>query len=298
MKKISYIMIITAAIFWGSMGIFVNVMKGFGVTTMELVFLRAAVAAVCIGGFALIRDRSLFKIKLRDIWIFIGTGLVSYVFFTFCYFYAMELCSVSVAAVLLYTSPVFVSVLGALFLKEKFTKNKLAAIIMTFVGCALVVGIVGGDIKISAFGVLVGVGSGFWYSLYTIFGSIGLKKYNTVTVTMYTFLIGAAGSALFINVPEFAAKICTPQIFLWAAATGIVTCVIPYTLYTAGLSGIEAGTAAVLASVEPVAASVVGVALCGDEINIFKIIGMILVLGAIAVININKKLKFPKRIDK
>lgn len=292
MKKISALMVVLAAIVWGTTGIFVNTLKALGFTTMELVFLRALTAFLCIGGFAAVRDRSLLKIKIKDIWIFIGTGMVSYVFFTFCYFYAMELCSLSVAAVLLYTSPVFVMVLGVLFLGEKFSGNKLAAIIMTVVGCALVVGIVGSSIKISTFGVLVGVGAGFWYSLYTVFGSIGLKKYNTVTVTMYTFLIGALASALFIDVPGFFAKISSPDIFLWVIATGVITCVIPYSLYTAGLAGTEASVASVLATLEPVSASVAGVVFYNENMDIYKICGMALVLCAIVVINkkkVNKK---------
>ena len=291
MKKISYVLIISGAVIWGCTGIFVNTMRSFGFTTMELVFLRAVIAAVCLCGSALIFNRQLFKVRFKDIWIFIGTGLVSYLFFTFCYFTAMEMCSLSVAAVLLYTSPVFVVVMGALFLKEGFNRYKLISVFMTFVGCALVVGIVGSDIKLNPMGIIIGLGGGFWYALYTIFGRVGLMKYNTLTVTMYTFIVGSISSALFVDFGGFAAKINSPDILMWTLTTGVVTCVIPYLLYTAGLAGVEAGRAAVMSTVEPVVASIVGVVFYNEGMDFFKILGIVLVIGSIVIINKGQRIR-------
>ena len=52
-----------------------------------------------------IKDKNLFKIKLRDLWCFAGTGLLSIVFFNLCYFKEITITSLSVAAILLYTAP-------------------------------------------------------------------------------------------------------------------------------------------------------------------------------------------------
>ncbi len=91
--------------------------------------------------FLLIFDRKLFVIRLKDLWCFLGTGICSIVFFNFCYFKAITMTSLSVAAILLYTAPAIVMVLSYFLFKEKLTKRKLLALAMTFAGCVLVTGI-------------------------------------------------------------------------------------------------------------------------------------------------------------
>lgn len=68
----------------------------------------------------------------RHWYYFFGSGVCSLVFFNWCYFSAISTSSMSVAAVLLYTSPVFVTLLSALFFRERITSHKVAALALTF----------------------------------------------------------------------------------------------------------------------------------------------------------------------
>ena len=76
-------------------------------------------------------------------------------------------------------------------------------------------------------------------------------------------------------------------------ATGIVTCYLPYMLYTYGLTGIENGKASIIASIEPVVATVMGIFIYKENLTVLSALGIILVLGAIVVTNLrfnyNKK---------
>ena len=85
--------------------------------------------------------RELLRIRLRDLWCFLGTGIGSIVFFNYCYFKTISLTSMSVAAVLLYTAPAIVMVLSRILFGERFTVRKVTALVMTFVGCIFVTGI-------------------------------------------------------------------------------------------------------------------------------------------------------------
>ena len=67
----------------------------------------------------LIKEPKGFKIKPKDIPLFLALGLVSILFFTCCYFTAIRLMTMSTAAILLYTSPIWVMILAIIFLKEK-----------------------------------------------------------------------------------------------------------------------------------------------------------------------------------
>ena len=111
------ILILTAGILWGCMGLFVRPFNEMGLTTWDIVFLRAILTTVFMAVVLLIKDKRLFKIRLKDIWCFFGTGIVSIVFFNMCYFKEITVTSLSVAAILLYTAPAFVMIISAICFK-------------------------------------------------------------------------------------------------------------------------------------------------------------------------------------
>ena len=147
--------------------------------------------------FALVlylKDRKGFRISFRDFPLFFGLGFGSILFFTICYFTAITMMSLSTAAILLYTSSVWIMLMSVLFFHEKMDSRKLMALVLAFAGCVLVSGISGGGL--TPIGLLVGLGSGLGYGLYSILGTIALRKYSPYTVTAYTFIFAGVGSWL------------------------------------------------------------------------------------------------------
>ena len=293
MEKKGYlgdILIIIAGLFWGSMGIFVRHLNDLGFSSIQVACLRLTTAGILFALILLIKDRKGFKIALRDIPLFLALGLVSILFFTCCYFTAIRLMTMSTAAILLYTSPIWVMVLAIIFLKEKFTIQKLIALILAFAGCVLVSGFGG---KVTVVGILVGLGSGLGYGLYSIFGTFALKKYSPYTVTCYTFLIAGLGS-IFVSDPvdlisNISAVENKPALFGFVLLTAVVTAVIPFLLYTLGLNMTTAGKAAVLATVEPAAATLFGFFVMKETVGPVAIAGILLVFAAIIVLSLRKK---------
>jgi len=286
------ILIIIAGLFWGSMGIFVRHLNDLGFTSIQVACLRLTTAGLIFAIILLIKDRKGFKINVRDIPLFLALGLVSILFFTCCYFTAIRLMTMSTAAILLYTSPIWVMILAIIFLKEKFSVQKLIALVLAFAGCVLVSGFGG---KVTAIGILVGLGSGLGYGLYSIFGSFALKKYSPYTVTCYTFLIAGLGSIFVANPADLFGKIAAIDnklsLFGFVLLTAVVTAVIPFLLYTLGLSKTTAGRAAVLATVEPAAATLFGFFVMGEKVGLIAVIGILLVFAAIVVLSVKSTSK-------
>ena len=284
------IMIIIAGLFWGSMGIFVHHLNDLGFTSIQVACLRLTTAGILFALILLIKDHKGFKIKVRDIPLFLALGLVSILFFTCCYFTAIRLMTMSTAAILLYTSPIWVMILAIIFLKEKITVKKIIALVLAFAGCVLVSGFGG---KVTVVGILVGLGSGLGYGLYSIFGTFALKKYSTFTVTCYTFLIAGSGSIFVANPVDLAGKISAVpnklSLFGFVLLTSVVTAVIPFLLYTIGLNKTTAGRAAVLATVEPAAATLFGFFVMGETIGPVAFVGIMLVFAAIIVLGLKNK---------
>lgn len=284
-KKAAPLWIGLAGCLWGSMGLFVRRFNALGISSMNIVFLRAAFTAVLIFLFAAVWKPESLKVKLRDLWIFAGTGLMSIVFFNFCYFSAISAMSMSAAAILLYTSPVFVMLLSALFFREKVTLRKAAAIVVSIVGLGFVTGVFAGGVSVSVSGVLYGLGSAVGYALYSIFSRHALNRgYVPLTITGWSFAFAALFSLFFCDLSRIAGMYtAAPSMLSYTLVFALVVSVFPYLLYSYGLTGTENGTAAVIASVEPVAATVLGMAAYQEYPTPSSLLGIALVLTALVL---------------
>lgn len=286
MNRKAALSVLLAGVLWGIISLFVRRLNAAGLEAMSISFVRMAVAAVAFTAFLAVTDRKKLRIRPRDWWMFAGTGVVSVVLFNWFYFTTITRSEASVAVVLLYTSPAFVMLLSALLFRERMTARKLAALGMTFAGCVLVAGLTGGGPAIGPDVLLCGLASGLFYALYTIFGRVALGRYDTMTVTAYTFLFGLAGSIPFGRADHVAAAITAePELLLYCLGIGVVCTVLPYLFYTWGLARMESGLAAILVAVEPLVGAVLGMTLYQEDRSPAKLAGIALILGAILVLS-------------
>lgn len=288
MKNI--ICIILAGCLWGIISIFVNILSGMGFNSMECVCIRTLFSAIILFLYLLIRDRQKLKISPSDIPVFLGTGLLSILFFSFCYFKSIEVIGgSSVPALLLYTAPIFVMLMSAIFYKEKMTPRKIIALIVTFIGLGFVTGAFTGSNSISLSGFLFGLGAGFGYALYSIFGKLVSDKYSSLTITFYTFLIASIGAVPLSGIVKDMPMLFTAKGILASLGLAFISTTLPFMLYTIGLKGVEAGTASILATVEPFMAAIVGALFFHESFDAPKIIGMIMILFAIVYLNLKPR---------
>ena len=137
--------------------------------------------------------------------------------------------------------------------------------------------------------IATGLLSAVGYGLYSIFGTFALRKYQPLTVTTYAFAFGAAGALVLCRPVEIAGTISTAShpggLILLLIVTAFVTAVLPYLLYTVGLSNMRASVAAIMASIEPVVATAAGALVFGEALTAPAFAGIALVLAAIVVLN-------------
>lgn len=287
-KNIYPISIVFAAILWGIISIFSTPLKLIGISPQTIVAIRSIGAVIILWTIFGIKDRSLFRIDIKDIWMFIGTGIISFVFFNWCYFIALETTTTAVAVVLLYTSPIFVIIFSAILFKERLTKIKITALIFTVIGCGFVTGAVGGELNGSLFGIICGIGSGLFYGLYSIFGRFALNKYASVTVTLYTFLFAAIASLFIVDFSQINILFADTKAIICSLLLVLLSTVSSFLLYTFGLSRVETGVAAILATLEPVVGVMAGLFYFGEAPTAFKIVGIAMIIGASVLLNIRK----------
>ena len=280
--------VILAGVCWGSIGLFIRRFNAAGLYSMDMVVLRSVSTCLFLFLFLLFYDRSLLKIRLRDIWCFLGTGIVSMVFFNYCYFTLISLSSLSVAAVMLYTAPVFVMLLSAFLFHEKITGKKLLALIMTVLGCVFVTGVIGDAAFLSLRAILFGLGAGLGYALYSIFSRYALQRgYHSFTISLYTFFFASLAALPLVDPGRILSVAASgPFMLFFSIVCGLVTTAVPYIVYNFGLSSMENGKAAIIASIEPVVATLIGFFVFHETLTLGNLAGILLVLGAIAVSNL------------
>ncbi|MGI8315478.1 DMT family transporter [Halobacillus mangrovi] len=288
-SKSSLFFIALGASLWGIIGIFVNQLYEIGFTPIQVVAIRVTTAFFFLVIYVLSKNRHLFKIKLTDSWYFVGTVIISIVLFNFCLFSAMEEASISIAFILLYTAPAFVTVFSWLFFKEALTGRKISALVITLIGCSFVIGVLPNvSASISLYGFILGLGSGLFYALYSIFGKAALQHYDSLTVTLYTFLFASVAILPFSGLAANGHLFSSVSVWGFIIGLGFFSTMLPFILYTKGLQYVESSRASIIATIEPVVASLVGFLVFNETLTIWQYAGMILVLSSVILVQESK----------
>ena len=280
-------LVLLAGITWGLCGLFNRHLAAYGFSSTGIVILRNLGAAVLLGLVLLLTDRKAFRIRLRHLPIFLGSGVVSILIFTLCYFRSQQVNTLALAAILMYTAPAFVMLLSALLFREKVTGKKLLALVLAFGGCVLASGLVGGGLELTLTGLLLGLGSGLFYASYTIFARLAMRHYGTMTVTFYTFVVAALGSLVLwlFGVGDLASAAWTGGAVWNLAGLLLLSTVAPYLLYTRGMEGLrDGGKASILASIEPVVAAIVGVLAFGEPMGLGVLGGLACIVASVVIL--------------
>lgn len=280
----AYASILAAAALWGVIGLWNRNLMAGGFTPTDIVVARNFGGMLLLVAVFAIKDRSVFRVRREHLKYFLGTGVVSVMFFTMCYFTCQKICSLAVASILLYTAPSFVVLLSAVLWKEPVTKRKLLALVLTLAGCVLVCGVFAEDMTVTVPGILLGLGAGFFYALYSIFGRYALAHYSSMTVTVWTFIFAGPASLVLLRPARMAAALAAPRMWLLAAGLVVFSTVMPYILYTRGLAQVESGRASIMASLEPVVASLAGVLVFGEPMGAATLSGILCVLAGVYIL--------------
>lgn len=291
-KRTSVFLVVLAGVLWGIISIFVNALSEIGFLTAQISFLRVFSSAILMLFFLLIYDKELLKISARDIWMFVGTGIISLTIFSYCYFTTIVNVEASIAVSLLYTSPAFILIFSAIVFKERINATKIVAIILTICGSAFVSGIIGTNSKMSALEFVIGLCAGLFYALYSIFARFATKKYHPLTITFYTFVFASIGLFIMSSPSEMIGTLAkSPKSIITIVLSGIICGIIPYITYTTGLKNLSTTYAGILVAVEPLVASLLGIIGYHESTDFFKILGIVLILSSILIISIAPKEK-------
>ncbi len=288
MKK-GVLSVLLAAVCWGMLPIIAGFLYREGITPLQTAAIRSYMAA---GIFLLSSFRSWKKLKTvqaRHLPFYVAYGFFAITSLYIVYLTAVKYVSAAIACTLMYTAPAFVILFSRLLYKEAITRQKLIGICVTFLGCAFVVRLYDvQSLAVNQTGILLGLLAGLCYSSLTLFGKKGIALYSSDINALLPALFGAF-FMLFI-MPPWEIPFPSAKITGLYALLGLIGSVLPYIFYMKGLqNGLDGGTASLIATLEPVAATLFGVFLLGDSLDIIQAVGIFLVVLGAALPVLRKK---------
>ncbi|HBG3680541.1 TPA: EamA family transporter [Clostridioides difficile] len=289
-KSKGYVFIAIAGLLWATLGLFGKFLMGNGLTSEQVAFTRLFFGFIVLGVYSSIRTPQILKISKKGIIYSVIIGIICQAMFNLCYFKAIDIAGVSIAAVLLYTSPLFLAIFSKICYKENITRSKLFSLILCFIGAIMAV--TGGRLDfqgLNAFGLLLGVLSAIAYALMPTISKNALKEFSSSTILVYSFLFGAIFMIPSSRPWEILNYAKDLDVLSCMLMLGIVPAALAYIFYAAGISkGVELSVVGVVASVELVGSVIIGCTILGESFSLGKLFGvMLMLISAVVALNLS-----------
>ena len=290
----SYVFIAMAGILWSTLGLFGNMLMERGLSSEQVAFTRLFIGFIVLSLYSLIRRPEVLKINLKCLLYCGAIGIICQGLFNKCYFKAVEVTGVSIAAVLLYTSPLFLAVFSKIVYKEKMTRAKIISLILCCIGAIMAV--TGGvlDLEgINTYGIIMGIMAAITYALMPIISKNALKEFSSETILIYGFLFGAMFMIPSAKPVEMMGFVTNMNVLPYMILLGVFPAAMAYIFYAEGIArGCELSIVGVVASVELIAASIIGWTVVGEVFTIGKAIGVaIMFVSAFTAVAGNKEVE-------
>jgi drug/metabolite transporter (DMT)-like permease len=273
--------IIIAAILWGFAGIIAKNIHGM--SAQSIIFYRVLFAftiffifIVTLGNFKTIELKNKKKYLILFSVLQVGTMLT--------FFISLLKGSVSMAVLLLYTAPVYITLISPWLLKEKSTKKGLIALVLSITGILLIVNPGKLDFNLSSIGILAGIASGIFYAFQVMTSKYVSSTYSGYSQAFWSFLVAAIILLPVGAVPfEVVSSNLTNLVIL-----AIFPTILAVSLYFNGLKKVKAQSASILGLIEPISAIFFAVLILGEQISTLEITGGALILIGAALVTSDK----------
>ena len=283
-SKAGYLFVIAAALLWAISGTASKFLFASGITPIELVQLRAAGSAILLALILGVGNPSLLKIAPKNIGYFALLGVLLAVT-QFTYLFAISKTLVAVAILLQYQAPVVVALYTFFVLREKLATATVVAMICSLLGCYLAVGAYSLNIlSMSKAGIISGLCSAVTFALYTVKSEYGMRRYSSWTVLFYAMTVATLIWNIVYSPFHAFGRSHTLETWLLIFFVTVFGTILPFGFYNLGIQKIRPAHASVTATLEPIAAAIISYIFLNEILELWQIMGAVLVIMAIIIL--------------
>ncbi|MGH3137174.1 MAG: DMT family transporter [Gaiellaceae bacterium] len=291
--RLGYAMVATAATLFAVNGSVSKVVLDSGLSSLELAQIRATCAALGLLTFLVVFARARLRVGRRELLFLVAFGVVGVAMVQWLYFVAIHNLPVGVALLIEFTAPLFVALFARFVYREHIRRRIWVAVILCIAGLAIVVEVWAG-IAFSTVGVTAAVGGAFGLTAYLLMAERERRQRDPVSLSFYGFLFAAALWAVVQPVWEFPWDVLadtvslqgnfsehSAPVWLLVGFVVVIGTMVTFSLLTGALRHVSATRASIVATLEPVMATVVAWLWLEETFGPTQLIGGAVVLGGI-----------------
>lgn len=282
-----YIIVLSGTVVWALTGIVIKILlTRYDFDTITIAFWRVLIVTAFVFVMLLIFDAKSLRIEPRDLGLFFVYGLIGIGIHQIVWISSVQYNGAAVATVIIYTSPALVAIVAARFLHERFSRQKLIALVLTILGCALVARVYDtGSLALNWIGIAAGIGSACTFATYSLIGRVLSRRYNAWAALFYAFLFGL----VFLLPLTSILRAPLPQNLAlagwgWLIFLALVPTLGGFASYTVGLTHLPASVASILAAFEPVTTATVAYFVFGETLDAWQLLGGAMILGSVLLL--------------
>lgn len=273
-NKLGSLQIIIASICFGALPLLTRMGYAGGANATTLLAIRFTIAAALLWGY-LFATRTKIQTNVKQVAVFFIVGICGFGVMAYTYFNSFHYIPSSMAAVIMFTYPVIVTYLSAVVLNARISRIQIIALILVTAGAIVMSS---GEMTFNLVGILLAFTSSVFYAMYIVYLGSSLtfrqepkvlSAFITLSVAIFFTVFGAVRGELNFNLSGTA----------WASVIimSIFSTVVAIMVFYAGVQKVGSSTAAIISTVEPVTAFVLGITVLGETMTLMRLLGAILI---------------------
>lgn len=277
--------VIASAACFATLAVLTRLAYAEGGSPLPLLTWRFAIAAVVMAAFLGVRQRAALVAGVRDIPRYALLSLTGYGAASICFFFSLQHISASVATVLLYAYPAIVAVMEGAIARERLPVSRIAAVGLTFAGCALAAGLLDTAAVVNLPGVLLALGAAFAYAAFTLLSSRLVADRSRLVLMTYTFGLSALGigAVTLLAGGSLAPLGWSPRLWVILALMVALPTYAAVVLFLSGVRALGPSRAALVSTMEPVFTVAMASVVLGERLTVAQGAGALLVIAGIAL---------------
>lgn len=278
---------IIAAISYGTNPLGALSLYEAGINANSVLFYRFLLAAFFLGGLMFIQDKS-FRVIRKELGILAGLGIL-FAASSLTLFLSFHYMDAGIASTILFVYPVIVTIIMAIFFKEKTSLITVLSILLAIGGIGLLYKGNNGSV-LNATGVLLVMLSSLSYALYIIAVNKSSLRMSSIKLTFYVLLFCTLTIMVqsFFDSTNHLQLLTTSSMWIFAIMLALVPTVISLVFMVIAVRQIGSTPTAIMGALEPLTAVVIGITIFNEMFTLRLAVGIMMILIAVILIIIGK----------
>jgi DME family drug/metabolite transporter len=282
-------LVLAAAVLWGTTGT-AQTFAPAGATPASVGAVRLVGGSLCLIALAAYRGQlgKLLHMPRRPLLV----AAIGIAIYQISFFAGVARTGVAVGTIVgIGTAPIWSGALDWLVVGDRPERRWLAATALAILGSTfLIAG--GSSISVDPLGVLLSMGAGLAYAIYTLASKQLLYDYAPDGVMAAVFGLGAVFLAPVLFIAD-ASWLVETRGLLVALHLSLLTVGLSYALWARGLIRVSASTAVTLSLAEPLTAATLGVLVVGERLPLVALLGIALLIAGLALLSLGRPARPP-----